>query len=83
MWYNMVIMHFGGYMSDLDSHALRVLTDAFDQAWAELAARESTRMVDEPTTRDALGRRIIAAAINEGAKDSQKLKRMALEGFEM
>jgi hypothetical protein len=76
-------MRFGEIQNSLDPATLGILTEAFDKAWAELGAGDGKGIADELVARDRLGRRIIAAAITEGAKDAQKLTRMALEGFEL
>lgn len=65
----------------LDQNTLELLTAAFEAAWVELQAFDGHGIADEVAARDALGRRIIAAAIKLGARDAEKLKRMALEGL--
>jgi hypothetical protein len=76
-------MNFGQFQSGLEASTLELLTEAFDKAWAELEAGNGKGIADEQVTRDRLGRKIIAAAITEGAKNPQKLTMMALEGFEL
>lgn len=75
-------MDFGQHLSRLEPRTLEILTEAFDKAWAGLKCRNGSGITDEAATFDRLGRRIISAAITEGAKDPQKLAQLALEGFE-
>jgi hypothetical protein len=78
----MVKMAYGQFVSDLDPRTLEILTEAFHKAWDDLLAGNGKGVVDDETTRDRLGRRIIVVAITEGATDAQKLAQLALDGFD-
>lgn len=74
-------MRFGEFQSDLDQSTLDLLAGVFDRSWAALQAANGEGIADEVAARDMLGRRIIAAAIELGAREPEKLKNMALEGM--
>jgi hypothetical protein len=64
-------------VASYDPETLRVVSDAFDEAWKEYRALLPVEPVDAAATRSAMARRIMAA-IDEGRRDSDQLKWIAL-----
>jgi hypothetical protein len=71
---------FTPYGSAFDADALKVLQEAFDQAWAEVIAVSGVSL-DEQSTRDRIALRIVKAWRDEGERDLDRLKAYALDGF--
>jgi hypothetical protein len=62
------------------SHTLKAIQDAFDMACQESRAARVVS-VDRRGTRNKLAVQIIAAAIEGGERDPERLKAYALEGL--
>ena len=58
---------------------LRVLQDAFDRAWLE--ASTMPRTVDDKAVRDMIAMRVVTAWRDQGVRDPEQLKRLALVGL--
>jgi hypothetical protein len=67
--------------AEFDPDALRVLQEAFDMAWAEVATLPIVG-TDGQGARDLLAKRIVAAAREDGERDPERLKAYALQAFE-
>jgi hypothetical protein len=64
-----------------DPETLRVLTDAFDEAWMDVQAMLGKKLLDANALRSALAKRIIAAADN-GERDPTRLRLIALRAID-
>ena len=73
-------MPFTPYQSSFDPETLRVLQEAFDSAWSEVAAVPGVTL-DEQSARNTIARRIVDAWREKGERDPDRLKSYALEGF--
>ncbi|MEX2480208.1 MAG: hypothetical protein WD928_05040 [Gammaproteobacteria bacterium] len=73
-------MPFAPYQSSFNSDSLRILQEAFDQAWAEVAASPSVTL-DEQAARNMIANRIVHAWRDQGERDPERLKQHAVEGL--
>jgi hypothetical protein len=64
-----------------DPETLRVLTNAFDEAWMDIQAMLGNKPLDPTATRSALAKRIMAAA-ERGERDPKRLKLIALRAVD-
>lgn len=72
-------MTFKRYKTVLDPHDLAAAQEAFDKAWAELAAIPGE--YDLQLARDLIAKRVVAGITETGDRDPEKLKAYALEGL--
>jgi hypothetical protein len=70
---------FTSYEPTFDPEALRVLQDAFDRAWLE--ASTMPRTLDGKAVRDMIAVRVVTAWRDQGVRDPEQLKRLALVGL--
>jgi len=73
-------MPFTPYQSSFDLDTLQILQNAFDQAWAEVAASPGVSG-DEQAARNRIANRIVTAWRDQGERDPEQLKRHAVEGL--
>jgi hypothetical protein len=66
--------------NSLDPEAMNAALDAFEMAWAAIAAVPNA--YDTNLARDLLSKRIIKAALENDERDPERLKAYALEGFD-
>ena len=64
-----------------DPETLRVLTDAFDEAWMYIQAMLGNKPLDTTAMRSAVAKHIMAAAEN-GERDPARLKLIALKAID-
>ena len=74
-------MPFAPYKSAFDPEDLRILQEAFDLAWSDIALVPIIS-ADPDAARELLAQRIVAAAKQDGERDPERLKRRALKAFE-
>ena len=74
-------MPFTPYRSEFDADTLRVLHETFEMACLAIMDLPEVHM-DEQMARDLIVMRIVAAARDKGERDTEQLKRYALQAFE-
>ena len=67
-------------MASYDPETLRVVSDAFDEAWIEYRALLPVEPLDAVATRSAMAKQIMAA-VNDGECDPARLKWIALRAI--
>jgi hypothetical protein len=74
-------MPFTAHKSAFSPDELKVLQEAFELAWSDIAL-EPIISNDPDSARELLAQRIVAAAKTHGERDPERLKRHALKAFE-
>jgi hypothetical protein len=68
-------------VSSYDPETLRVLTDAFDEAWMDIQNMLGNKPLDPNAMRAVVVKRIMAAA-EDGERDPKRLKLIALKAID-
>jgi hypothetical protein len=74
-------MPFTAHKSAFSPEDLKVLQEAFELAWSDIALVPIISS-DPDSARELLAQRIVAAAKKHGERDPERLKRYALKAFE-